>query len=230
MPHYLFEYNVDGTISRILRDGQPIEQGVRLEQMYSVVTTYFTIASQNLHQMQQNNTDATRRYFGLQSFVMSLTGMEAFTNTYFHLRAQELENNEMLDRIAQTHGSLSRKIADLLEMTPDPPLRDQDMLINRIWQFSQMRNEIVHPRWQPSQLTLGGPVPIIIQGLVENRQALFEDITLCREAHLWCLLLIARIAEARGHADVSGFMFYWTANYQLTLPTLLSELGLPPDS
>jgi hypothetical protein len=48
-----------------------------------------------------------------------------------------------------------------------------------------------------------------------------------REALLWCLLAVARIGEARGHQELSGFMFHWTGNYGLTLDMIISQLGIP---
>lgn len=230
MAHFTFESNEDGTVRRILKDGLPYDQPVKLEQVFSVVTIYFKLAAFNLNQMAAQEDSDVRRGFGLQSFLMSLTGLEAFTNTFFHLRAQELGNTAMLQRIEQSHGSLTRKIVDLVAMTPDGPLRDQDQLIDRIYALSQLRHEIMHPRWEPSGVTVGGEAPIVIHGLVENRQALFEDAVLCREALLWCLLVVARVGQARGNADVSGTLFHWTGNYGLTLAALLDALGLPAES
>ncbi len=229
MPHFVFLSNEDGTIRQVLKDGQPHQDTVRLEQLFSVVTIYFKLAASNLSQMVPQERGEGRRYFGLQSFLMSLIGLEAFTNTFFHLRGQELGNNAILKRVEQSHGSLSQKIRELIALSPDGPIRDQDRLINQIFTFSQFRNEILHPRWVPSSLTMQGNTPIVIHGLVENRQALFEDPQLCREVLLWCLLMIARIAVARGDEEVSDFMFHWTANYGLTLPAILQELGLPAD-
>lgn len=229
MPHFVFDSNEDGTIRQVFKDGAPHHDAVRLEQLFSVVSIYFELAAMNLGQMAQQELGEGRRCFGLQSFLMSLTGLEAFTNIFFHLRGRELGNKAMLKRVEQSHGSLSQKIRDLIALTPDGPIRDQDRLIDQIFRLSQLRNEIVHPRWVPSSVTVQGITPVTIHGLVENRQALFEDQQLCRETLLWCLLVVARIAVARGHEDVSGFMFHWTANYGLTLSMILQELGLPAD-
>ena len=226
MPHFVFETNDDGTIRRVLKDGMAHDGAVVLEQHFSVVTTYFRFAARNLRMLGVAETSEDRRFYGLQSILMSMTGLEAFTNTYFHQRAEELGNDGMLARIGQSHGSITRKITDLLEMSGDAPLQGQVALIQRLWELSQLRNEMVHPRWEPSQMVLTGHVPIIIEGLVENRQALFEDIDLCREALNWCLLFVARIAQSLGAADVSAFLFHWTGNYGLTLPTILSNLRL----
>ncbi len=227
MPHFIFNTNEDGTIAQILKDGQPHDAAVRLEQAFSIVTIYFRIAASNVACMVGEAQREARRSLGLQSFLMSLTGLEAFTNTYFHLRARELGNQAIINRIEQTHGSLSRKIEELVEMTGDGPLAEQDAIIQRVFELAQLRHEIVHPHWLPSALTIGGEVPIHIDGLVENRQTIFEDEMLCREALLWCLLAVARVGQARGHEDLRGFMFHWTANYGLTLEAILEELGLP---
>lgn len=226
MPHFQYQLGDDDEISQILKDGQPHTQSIRLEQVYSIVTIYFRMAAAHLEQMPDLEDRNARRAAGLQSFLMSLTGLEAFTNTYFHLRARELGDEPMIARIAQSHGSLSRRIVDLVAMTPDGPLVDQAALIQRVFELSKLRNEIVHPRWDPSALTIGGAVPVHIDGLVENRQASFEDVDLCREALLWCLLAVARIGQARGHQDLSGFLFHWTGNYRLSLDHLLDQLGL----
>ncbi len=225
MPNFVFETNGDGSIARILKDGQPLEGSVRLEQLYSVVTIYFRLAAHHLALMAQFEDRDQRRAIGLQSFLMSLAGLEAFTNTSFHLRAQELGSEAMIVRIRQTHGSLSRKIGELVAMTPENHVVEQAHVLDRIFELSQLRNEIVHPRWTPSALTITGEVPLNIMGLVENTQAVFEDAALCREALFRCLLVVARVGQARGHAEVSGFMFHWTGNYGLTLEAILDQLG-----
>lgn len=227
MAHFLIETNSDGSIRQVLRDGIPHQEGVVLEQHFSIVTTYFKIAARNLAMMGSAESSEERRYLGLQSFVMSLTGLEAFANTYYHQRAQELDNDAMLSRIEQSHGSITRKIVELQEMSGDVPFHDQEMLIERLWQLSQLRNEIVHPRWQPAQITMPGEVWLSIEGLVENRQALFEESELCREALNWCLLLIARVARSLGISAIEGFMFHWTGQVGLTLEAVLSSLCLP---
>lgn len=229
MPHFVLEMNDDETVRRVLKDGKPHESAVTLEQHFSVVVTYFKAARQNLDLLARTDDREQRRFLGLQSVLMSMTGLEAFTNTYFHQRAEELGNEKMLERIKQSHGSITNKVTELLELSGDPPLRDQTALIERLWELSQLRNEMVHPRWEPSVLTLTGQVPVFINGLVENRQALLEDVDLCREALNRCLLLVARIAQSIGAKSVSGFLFYWTGHYELQLGTILAELGLPTE-
>ena len=226
MPHFSIELNDDGTTREIFRDGQPHQESLTLGQLYSVVTIYFNLAASNLSHHSREQTKNGRRSFGLQSFLMSLTGLEAFSNTYFRLRSQQLENDAIRERLAETRGALSHRIRDLLALTPEGPIQDQAPLLTRIHALSQLRNEIVHPRWEPSSLSMEAG-SVVIGGLVESRQALFEDHQFCREALLWCLLVIARIAVARGHEDISGFMFHWTGNYNMSLPNLLHELGLP---
>ena len=105
-------------------------------------------------------------------------------------------------------------------------MHDQEALLARIFQLSSLRNALVHPRWVPSSLQLSLGAPIFIEGLVENFQAQFEDQRFCHESLFWCLLVVARIAEARGSSDISGFMFHWTGNYGLTLPMILQQLRL----
>lgn len=226
LAHVCIETNEDGSIRRILKDGIVQTESVVLEQHFGIVTTYFKLSAHNLDMLQTAQTSEERRRYGLQSFLMSITGLEAFVNTYYHQRALELDRQDMLERIKQTHGSVTQKIISLQEMSNDGILFGQDALIDRLWQLSLLRNEIVHPRWEPAQLVMPG---ISITGLVENRQALFEDLDLCREALLWCILLIARVAEALGADSVEGFVFHWTGRYGMTLEDLLESLGLPTE-
>ncbi|MBI1208182.1 MAG: hypothetical protein GC191_12965 [Azospirillum sp.] len=227
VPHFFVETNEDRKVHQVLKDGKPHNAALKLEQLFSVVAIYFKLAALNLKYMEHQDQSEGLRGYGVQSFLMSLTALEAFTNVYFHLRAQELNSDAMRSCINQSHRSLSRKIADLLAMTPDGPLEDQEQLLERIFSLSKLRNELVHPRWTPSTLTHVGNPRFTVSGLVENPQALFEDYQLCREALLWSLLLVARVAQSRGNEDVSGFMFHWTGHYGCTLPYLLKELGLP---
>lgn len=229
MPHFDFIQDQAGRITEIRKDGELYNEDIQLEQIYSVVTTYFKASSTNLEHMKSQCTAETKRIFGLQSFLMALTGLEAFANTYFHLRALQLQSDAMLQRIRQSHGSLSRKIEELLELTPDGPLREQARVIDQIFTLSQLRNDIVHPRWVPVSAAFYSQetVSLTFDGLVENQQRLFEDHAFCREAFLWCLLAVARIGEAGGCRELSGFLFHWTANYQLSLNSILEDLGLP---
>ena len=225
MAHYNVDVAEDGSVQRILRDGEQAVD-IRLEQHFSIARIYFRLAAMNLHQLEGASESEDRRGYGLQSFLMGLTGLEAFTNTYFHQRAQELGSDAILGRLRQTHGSLTMKLRDLVDLTGDGPLRDQEALITRVHGLAQLRNDVVHPRWEPSSLLLAGAAPVLIEGMVENPHVLFEQTQFCREALFWCLLVVARIAEARGQPDVRGHMFHWTGQYDLTLEQIVGELGL----
>jgi len=226
MPHFTLMTDEDGVVQQVLKDGESSGE-VTLEQCYAIVTVYFRSAESNVKAMEASADRSERRSLGLQSFLMSLTGLEAFANTFFHARARDIGNDQMVKRIGQPHGSLSRKIEELIALSDLAPLQDQQVLLDRVFQLSQLRNEIVHPRWDPATLTVAGAQAVHLDGLVENRQALFEDPALCREALAWCLLVIARIAQAQGAQDISSFMFYWTDNYDLGLNAILEALGLP---
>jgi hypothetical protein len=226
LAHFNVSYHEDGTIRDILRDGAPYEKTLVLEQLFSIPRIYFELACENLDSMSEQKTKREMRGFGLQSYLMATTGLEAFVNTYFHLRATELESAALLSRIEQKHGSLSKKIKELIDLTGDGLLIDQEQLLARVHDVSLLRNEIVHPRWEPAAVTLSSAAPIVIKGLVQNFQSAFEDVQFCREAVLWCLLVVARVAQSRGHSDVSGFMFHWTGRYGLGLAHILEALGL----
>lgn len=226
MPHYHIDTHENGSIRRILRDGELQPESVSLEPLFSIGTLYFKLAVSNLQLLEREDSKPLRRAYGVQAFIMSLTGVEAFTNTYFKLRGHELVDTRLEERVGQRHGSLTRKIEQLMAMTPEGAIEDQVRIIERLHDLSQLRNDLVHPQWEPASMTLGGSVPVLIQGLVRNFQAAFEDPLFCREALMWCLLLVARVGKARGDADLSPFLFHWTGIYGLTEDQILGELGL----
>jgi hypothetical protein len=226
MAHYHFETNDDGSIRRILRDGEPNPASISLEPLFSIVTLYFKVAGSNLQLLEREESPPLQRAYGIQAFIMSLTGVEAFTNTYFKLRGDELADLRLAERVGQRHGSVTRKIEELLAMTPEGSIEDQATIIARLHELSLLRNTLVHPQWEPASMTLAGTVPVMIQGLVHNFQAAFEEPSFCREALMWCLLLVARVGKARGNADLSPFLFQWTGIYGLTEAQIMSELGL----
>lgn len=227
MPHFTIESNEDGTVREILKDGQPYHEALVLEQVFGVVTTYFKLAAANIENQKMQQSNEGRRLLGLQAFLMSLTGLEAFTNVYFHLRGLQLNDAGVVARTRRTHGTLSNKLSELIDMVPGNPVLNKDDLISKVFELSQLRNEIVHPRWEPSSVTMESET-IDISGLVENRQALFENQQFCREALMWCLLVVARIGEAAGNADSSAFVLYWTGNHNLSLSDILGELAAAP--
>lgn len=226
MAEFSIELNDDNTVKRIMRDGVQHDGSATLEQLFSIVTIYFQLANSNLNQMRAAETAKDKRGFGAQAFLMSLTGLEAFANTYFHLRARERERPDIEHQVEQNRSTLAQKFRELIALLDDPQMREQEALLVRIFSFSSLRNELMHPRWAPSSANLVTGGPIIIHGLVENMQAQFEEYRFCHEALFWCLLVVARIAQSRGNSDVSGFMFHWTGNYGLTLPIILRELHL----
>ena len=87
--------------------------------------------------------------------------------------------------------------------------------------FGSIRCSVVH-----LPTTLAGGPPVMISGLVQNFQAAFEDRSFCREAFMWCLLLVARVGQSRGNSDVSSFLFPWTGLFGLSEPQIVTELGL----
>jgi hypothetical protein len=213
MAHFYIEADDDGIAAQILKDGQPYKGPFVLEAVHSIPSTYFRLGQMNLDTMKKCSEASDRRLFGLQAFLMSLTGLEAFINTYYHLRAKELGSDEIIDKINQRHGSLGKKIEELVGLAADGNLNDQPVLLSRVRALSALRNEIVHPRWVPASMTIGGTSELIIQDLVESAQAKFEDTVFCGKTLQWCLLIVVRIAQTRIDGELSGFMFHWTGKY-----------------
>lgn len=221
MPHFTYVSNKDGSVRQIHKDGQPYNKAVTLEPAHSIVSLYFKLATSNLAQMEKQTDSEIMRQFGIQSFLMSLTALEAFTNTYFRLLSDELGCETMQKLIDSRQGSLHKKISDLIGLTPDGPIVDQDLLIQQVEKLSRLRNDIVHPRWEPSSVELQSTFHVEIAGLVKNKQAIFEDAQFCREALHWCLLIVARVARMQ---DVSRFLLLWTGNQNLTHQDILNVL------
>lgn len=227
MPHFDIITNEDGSIAQILRDGVLHDEGVKLEQVHQIVSAYFKIARADLDAMRAAQSDEVKRFYGLQAFLMSLTGVEAFTNVFFHLLAMELNKPDLFARVTDQRGPLVARLRDCIALAFDSPLPGQDALIDRIQQLYRLRNQIVHPRWEPASMMMSGDSPpIIISGLCQNFQANFEDEAFCREAFWWCVKLVAEVGRVRGNAIIEGHCFYWAGIYGLTDEALAQNLGL----
>ena len=204
----------------------PHADAVRLEPAYAIVSTYFKLAGGNLRPMICDVDAEMRRFHGLQAFLMSLTGVEAFTNVFFLLHGREHSNPAVLQINAERHGPLVPRIDRLIDSAFGAAIIDQARILQRIRDLYQLRNEIVHPRWEPASMTLGGAATIHIEGLCQNFQSTFESPEFCREAYLWCLLLVMRIGQAAGNANPESFCFFWTGVSGLTEAWIVAELDL----
>ena len=56
MSHFEFDFNEDGSISAIHKDGKPYEGGISLESPNSIARTYFEIAIRELAAMKAETT------------------------------------------------------------------------------------------------------------------------------------------------------------------------------
>lgn len=222
MSHFTVQTNEDGTIAQILRDGHPYGEGVKLEPPHQIVSTYFKIAARNLAAMQGTQESELLRSYGLQAFLMSLTGVEAFTNVFFQLVARELNKPDLLAKVNKASGSLIERLRVCLTLAFDQPLPAQDALLERIGQLYRLRNQIVHPRWEPVSATVSG---ITLLDMTHNFQATFEERAFCEEAYWWCVKLVAEISRARGNTVIEGHCFFWAGIYGLTDETLADKLG-----
>jgi len=226
MSNFTFATNADGSIKQIYKDGQPYNQAVRLERPFDLVSIYFKAARGNLSEMRDEANSESLRSYGLQSFLMSLTAVEAFTNVFFHMYADEHQRADIKNR-GHKKDSLLKRLEDLIQLSFGAPLEDHDVILGKIKELYQLRSDTVHPRFDPSSIAMTVPMPILIQGMTVNFQAVFDDHDFCMEAHLWCMLLVARIAKAAGTHDLSAFYFQWTGTIQgLTEDYLLDRLGL----
>ena len=97
------------------------------------------------------------------------------------------------------------------------------MLIGRIKQLYRLRNQIVHPRWEPVSVSFSG---FALFDMCQNFQATFEDQSFCEEAFWWCVKLVAHVSVAAGNPAIEAPCFYWTGLYGLTEDVLSEKLGL----
>lgn len=222
MPHFTILTDNDGRVQKILRDGEPYNERVTLEPPHQIVSTYFKIARANLDAMKTVREAKQKRHYGLQAFLMSLTGVEAFTNVFFQLRARERGNPKLAKR-AEKQGPLVERLRACLVLAFDEPLPEQDTLLDRIQKLYRLRNDIVHPRWQPVSVSMSG---LAIDGVCQNFQATFDDQDFCEEAYWWCVNLVAQVGLASGNEAIEGPCFYWAGLYMLTQEVLAEKLGL----
>lgn len=59
MAHFYIDSNDDGSVRRILRDGELHAEGVSLEQLFSIVTLYFKLAASNILLLERGEKAAT---------------------------------------------------------------------------------------------------------------------------------------------------------------------------
>lgn len=222
MPHFTILTNEDGSVAQILRDGKPHGGRVTFEPPHQIVSTYFKIARTNLDAMGTAQESDRKRHYGLQSFLMSLTGVEAFTNVFFQGLARE-RNNPELAKVSAEQGPLIERLRACLALAFDEPLPEQDTLLVRIQRLYRLRNDIVHPRWKPVSISFSG---IDLIDMCQNFQATFEDQNFCEEAFWWCVALVARVGTASGNGAIEAPCFYWAGIYMLTEAELSEKLGL----
>lgn len=225
MPHFDIILNEDGSTARIVRDGAPHNESVTLEPANQIVSTYFKMATSNLTGM-KNADGELRRHLGLQAFLVSLTGVEAFNNIFFQQLALERNHPELLAVVSQQSGPLVKRLEKCLTLAFSNPLPAQDALTQRIGQLYRLRNNIVHPRWEPTSMCLVGELPVTISGLAQNFQAAFENEEFCRETFWWCVKLVAEIGRAAGNTVIEGHCFHWTGIYGVTDERLCENLSV----
>lgn len=226
MPDFVFDMNEDETVRAVYKDGVRIETGARLEMPVAIVQTYFKSAIRNLKQMTASDDDRdANREHGLQCFLMSLVGVEAFLNVFFHLVGRERDSAAIIDLATKDKATIETKLSHLPRQAYGTPLPAQKRLNKKMRELYDLRSQIVHPRWQPSRLAMPG---LVIDGLVDNQQQLFEDRDFCREALRWCLLVIARIGEHAAGGPNDGFVLRWTTLND-TNATLSEALGIPAE-
>lgn len=225
MPRFIIEIDENEIIKKVTRDGVEYGEAFEIEQLFSIPSIYFMSSAKNIELIGKEEEQKLRRALGIQSFLNSMIGVEAFCNTFFYFIGMKNNNNKIINSVKKTNGPLYAKLDELIHMTFNRSIVDQDIIIQKIRQMSKLRNEIVHPKWDPVTIEIKGKSQFIIEGMTENIQKIFEDELFCRESSLWCLLLVARIGEVFTNSyNIGGFMFHWTGIKRDSAEEIVGEL------
>lgn len=220
-----FEYDDDGSgrIKAIYREGKQLTKGIRLEPPSAIVQTYFKAAFRNCRAMTENEDDREdNRHNGLQSFLMSLVGLEAFLNIHFHMVGREKNLPEVIKAVTVGKSTVENKIKNLSYTCYNKHLADQKLISKKIRELYDLRSAIVHPKWEPMTL---GMAEMVIDGMSDNFQQAFEDREFVRESMRWCLLVVARVGLLNSPETADLFMKRWTTLSD-TNETLSRDLGI----
>jgi hypothetical protein len=223
-----FEYDDDGSgrIKAIYREGKRLTKGIRLELPSAIVQTYFKAAFRNCRAMTENEDDREdNRHNGLQSFLMSLVGLEAFLNIHFHMVGREKSLPEVIKAVTVGKSTVESKIKNLSYACYNKHLTDQKLISKKIRELYDLRSAIVHPKWEPMTL---GMAEMVIDGMSDNFQQVFEDREFVREAMRWCLLVVVRVGLLNNPETADLFMKRWTT-FSDTNETLSRDLGICPE-
>ena len=227
MVEYVVKTDDDGKRIEAFKDGSVFEQDLLLEPVYARVKIFFQLANNYLREMDLHTDKNEKRAFGMQSFLMSLIGLEAFGNCYFHIRAVQKGVPEASALIAK-RTSLRPKLTDLIELIGDGPLVEQQLLLAELEKLFDKRNEIAHPKWTLSRLTLKNQKDetyLTVNHVGENPNEYFESFDKCKAAQLWCLLFVLRVAELRKLANPTGFLYQWTGSTDSSIDSVLADLS-----
>lgn len=226
MPHFHIISDESGSVVRIERDGKNIRGPLQLEQAFSVSSFYFKAAAVNLDNLVRPENLELREQYGVQAFLLSLTGVEAFLNTCYLLRAQESGNQELVSAVNSKSGKLQDRLKEFVRLSGDAPLQDLQQITDRLSKLSIFRHSLVHPRWVPSSLDMSGGLSMSFGGLVENARLPVKDHLFCVEAFWWCIYAVALVGVSRGSVPLDGFLFHWTGLFNIDMKSVRAKLAI----
>ena len=207
MPKFEMQFASDGkTVGRILKDGADHKKGVVLEQCYSVVSIYFEMAAREIDLSRSLTDQKKLRESGLKCLLFCMTGIEAFTNTYFLLISSNENRDSILKVIESKTGTTLERLKDLMKIAFVRKAVHHVSLFGTLSRMQDLRHHIVHPKWVPSSASFDN---IEIRGLVENKLSACEDKKFIQKTYYWSILLLAEIARLEVGTEVPGFLFYW---------------------
>jgi len=161
---------------------------------------------------------------GIVAAFLCVTAIEAFTNLFFQIVAEEAEfshaSRRITDDLAKRGMPTGVKILTWTRIAFDRTIQEADPRWLRYQAMRDLRNQLTHFRSLHETVTVPGGVSV--QGLADMSafQALTENTP--RDAFVCLCGVLAMVAEARGHAKdrIGNFIHLW-----LGIPsTYLAEL------
>ena len=207
MPHFIFHNTEDGSISHITKDGEHLATSVTLVHPNQIIRTYFQAAARALVVHDAAVGIDEKIQIGVQGFLASLFGLEAFLNVFFLIAAREHGNVALEHSVENSKLQVISKLKNWPYQLYGAYIQNQRNVCGRLRWLYDVRNNLVHPRMEWSTLWTNG---LAIDGVVENPQRPLADSAYCQQAFELTLLAVLRIGSISGTHNTSQFCGHWT--------------------
>jgi len=206
MPLFVFHSNEDGSISHTTKDGDILVEPVTLVHPNQIIRTYFQSASRALVEHDAVEGDE-KVQVGVQGFLASLFGLEAFLNVFFLVAAREHGNATLESAIESDNLQVTSKLKNWPQQIYGAYIQNQKEVGKRLTSLYKLRNELVHPHMEWSTLWMSG---VMLEGVVENPQRPLADRAFCQQAFELTLLAVLRVGLLASPQQAAQFCAQWT--------------------